>query len=362
MTNPALVLPWQDLHDFAKRVFVRVGLPEQDAVTEADTLLWANLRGVDSHGVVRISWYVENTHNGIMNPTPDIRVTVETPAIALIEADQAFGPVVTNQAADMAVEKAREVGIGWILVRNHTHQGTMGQYVQRIANHDMVGMIFVCSRPNTAPFGASAAGVSNNPLGLSAPAGRHPHLILDMATSLVAMGKVLIAREHGESIPVGWGLDENGNPAIDPRALATLLPVGGPKGSGMSLLFECMGSLMVSNPLLLPVLSGELAEGKTTGSHVGRMARHNQNSVVVAIDVSRFVDVEEYKAQVDQLIDRLKELPKADGFEEILMPGEREELCYAERKEAGIPVPPATIAGLRKVANDLNVEFIRGVG
>ncbi len=361
MTNQALVLPWQDLHDFTKRVFVRLGLPEQDAVTETDTLMWANLRGVDSHGVVRIPWYVENTQNGIMNPTPDIRVTVETPAIALIEADRAFGPVVTNQAADMAVEKAREVGIGWILVRNHTHQGTMGQYVQRIANHDMVGMIFVCSRPNTAPFGASAAGVSNNPLGLSAPAGRHPHLILDMATSLVAMGKVLIARERGESIPVGWGLDENGDPAIDPRALATLLPVGGPKGSGMSLLFECMGSVMVSNPLVLPVLSGELSEGKTTGSHVGRMARHNQNCVVVAIDVSRFVDVEEYKAQVDQLIDRLKERPKAEGFEEILMPGEREERFYAERLEAGIPVPTATIAGLRKVANDLNVEFIRGV-
>ena len=182
-----------------------------------------------------------------------------------------------------------------------------------------------------------------------------------MATSLVAMGKVLIARERGESIPVGWGLDENGNPAIDPRELATLLPVGGPKGSGMSLLFECMGSVMVSNPLVLPVLSGELSEGKTTGSHVGRMARHNQNSVVAAIDISRFTDVEEYKAQVDQLIDRLKELPRADGFDQILMPGEREELCYAERIKAGIPVPARTLSSLRKVAEDLNVEFIRGV-
>ncbi len=360
MTNQALVLPWQDLHDFAKRVFVRVGMPEQDAVTEADALAWANLRGVDSHGVVRIPWYVENVQNGIINPTPDIQITIETPAIALIEADRAFGPVVTNQAADLAVEKARGVGVGWILIRNHTHQGTMGQYVERIANHDMAGLIFVCGRPNTAPFGARAAGVSNNPVGISAPAGRHPHLILDMATSLVALGKVLMARERGESIPVGWGLDENGNPAIDPRALATLLPVGGPKGSGMSLLFECMASIMVSNPLLLPVLSGEVGEVKTTG-HVGRMARHNQNTVVAAIDVSRFTDVEEYKAQVDRLIDELKELPKAEGFEEILMPGEREELCYAERFEAGIPVPTATIAGLRKVANDLNVEFIRGV-
>jgi LDH2 family malate/lactate/ureidoglycolate dehydrogenase len=358
--DQAPVLPWQDLHEFAKRVFVRVGMPEQDAIAEADTLMWANLRGVDSHGVVRIPWYVENIHNGVMNPTPDIRVTVETPAIALIEADRALGPVVTNRAADMAVEKARGVGVGWILIRNHTHQGTMGQYVQRIANHDMVGLIFVCSRPNTAPFGARAAGVSNNPVGLSAPAARHHHLILDMATSLVAMGKVLIARERGESIPVGWGLDEHGNPAVDPRELATLLPVGGPKGSGMSLLFECMGSLMASNPMVLPVLSGELSEAKTT-RHVGRMARHNQNSVVAAIDIGRFVNVEEYKEQVDLLIDRLKELPRAEGFNEILMPGEREELCYAERKAAGIPIPARTLSSLRKVAEDLGVEFIRGV-
>jgi len=360
VTDQTLTLPWQDLHDFTKRVFIQVGMPEQDAITEADALTWANLRGVDSHGVVRIPWYVENVHNGVINPTPDIQVTVDTPAVALIEADRAIGPVVTNRAADLAVEKARGVGVGWMLIRNHTHQGAMGQYVQRIANHDMVGLIFVCSRPNTAPFGASAAGVSNNPLGLSAPAGRHPHLVVDMATSLVAMGKVLVARDRGESIPVGWGLDENGNPAIDPRALATLLPVGGPKGSGMSLLFECMGSLMVANPLVLPVLSGELGEAKTTG-HVGRMARHNQNCVVVAIDISRFTDLNAYKEEVDRLIDHLRELPKAEGFDEILMPGEREERSYAERLESGIPVPPATIAALKKTAQDLNIEFIRGV-
>jgi len=359
VTDQTLILPWKVLHDFSTRVFMAIGLPEDHARQEADTLLWANLRGVDSHGVVRIPWYVQNTQNGIMNTAPNIQVTVDTPAVALIEADQAYGPVVTNMAADMAVEKAREVGIGWILVRNHTHQGTMGQYAQRIANHDMVGIVFVCSRPNTAPFGARAAGVSNNPIGMSAPAGRHPHLILDMATSLVAMGKVLMARERGESLPLGWGLDEDGNPAIDPKDLATLLPVGGPKGSGMSLLFECMGSLMVSNPLVLPVLSGELQADKTV--HVGRMARHNQNSVVAAIDVSRFIDIAEYKEQIDRLIDHIKELPTAEGFDEILMPGEKEERCYTERIEKGIPVPPKTLDTLRKIASDLNIEFIEGV-
>jgi ureidoglycolate dehydrogenase (NAD+) len=135
--------------------------------------------------------------------------------------------------------------------------------------------------------------------------------------------------------------------------------VGGPKGSGMSLLFECMGSLMAGNPLVLPVLAGEVEEAKTY--HVGRMARHNQNCVVAAIDIARFTDIAAYKEQVDRLIDQLKALPKADGVDEILMPGEREERFYAERVKTGIPVPPSTIANLRKLAQELGVEFIRGV-
>ncbi|MFW6055851.1 MAG: Ldh family oxidoreductase [Chloroflexota bacterium] len=355
MTNQPRIFEWQQLHDFCTRVFTALGMPTDDAKMEADTLLWANLRGVDSHGVVRIPWYVENVRNGIINPTPDIKVTIDTPAVAMIEADRAFGPIVTNMAADMAVEKARQVGIGWILVRNHTHQGTMGQYAQRIAEQDMAGIVFVCSRPNVAPFGASKAGVSNNPIGLSAPARRHPHMVLDMATSAVAMGKVLVARDRGESIPESWGLDENGKPTTDPGALAALLPVGGPKGSGMSLLFECMGSIMAGNPLVLPVLSGEVETPSTT-SHVGRMARHNQNCVVAAVDISRFTDIDSYKEEVDRLIDHLKELPKAEGFDEILMPGEREEKVYQERIKSGIPVPARTLTSLEKIADELGVQ------
>ncbi len=359
MSDETRIFQWQELHEFAVRIFVAIGMPADDARMEADALIWANLRGVDSHGVVRIPWYVENAGKGIMNPRPDIRVTVDTPAVAMVEADRAFGPVVTNMAADMAVEKARQVGIGWILIRNHTHQGAMGPYVQRIANRDMAGLIFACSRPNMVPFGARVAGVNNSPLALSVPAGRHPPLIVDMATSVVALGKVLVARDRGVSIPEGWGLDENGNPTTDPKELAALLPMAGPKGSGMALLFECMASIMAGNPLVLPVLSGELDETRTTG-HVGRMARHNQNCVIAAIDISRFIDLDTYKEEVDQLVDRLKTLPRAEGVDEILMPGEREEKVYAERMKSGIPVPSGTLAALEKVAAELHIPFIGG--
>ncbi|MBN1152367.1 MAG: Ldh family oxidoreductase [Dehalococcoidia bacterium] len=360
MEDKTRVFQWKELHEFVTRIFAAVGMPEEDAVTEANMLMWANLRGVDSHGVVRVPWYVENVRNGVMNPRPTIEVTLETPAVALIEADRAFGPVITTQAADLAIRKAREVGIGWILIRNHTHQGAMGPYVQRIAEQDMAGLLFACARPNMVPFGARVAGVNNNPFALSVPAKRHPPLLLDMATSVVALGKVLVARDRGVQMPEGWGVDEDGNPTTEPGALAALLPVGGPKGSGMALLFECMGSLMASNPLLLPVLSGELSETKTY--HVGRMARHNQNSVIAAIDISRFTDITAYKNEVDDLIDHLKRLPRADGFDAILMPGEREERVHTERWENGIPVAEGTLAALEKIATELNIPFLRPAG
>jgi len=360
VTDQHHLVPWQDLHDFITRLCTGIGMPENHAAQEADALIWANLRGVDSHGVARLPWYIENTRTGVMNPNPSIEVRVDTPAIALVEADRAFGPIVTNMAADMAVEKARAVGIGWVLIRNHTHQGAMGPYVQRVSNSDMAGLMFACSQPNMAPYGARVAGLNNTPFALGVPAKRHPSLLLDMATSLVALGKVIVARDRGDEIPADWGLDEHGNPTTDPSTLVALMPVAGPKGSGMALLFECMGSIMSSNPLILPVLAGEATLESTTGS-AGRMATHNQNSVIAAIDIAHFIDIEQYKAEVDSLIDHLKALPKADGFEEILMPGERAQRCYDERVKTGIPLPSGTIEALRKAADGVGVEFIRGV-
>ena len=348
--------PWQEVHDFARRIFIGIGMPEEDATIEADTLIWANLRGVDSHGVVRIPWYVETVSSGIMNPRPHVKVLVDTSAVAMIEADRAFGPIVTNLAADMAIEKAKQVGIGWILIRNHGHQGAMGPYVQRIANSDMAGLIFACSPPNMVPFGSRVAGLNNCPFALSAPARRHPPLILDMATSVVALGKVFVARDRGESMPADWGVDADGNPTTDPNALAALLPVGGPKGSGMALLFECIASLMVSNPLVLPFLS--IRDGEANSAeHASHLAKHNQNCVIAAIDISHFADIDEYKGQVDGIVDHLKALPKANGFDEILMPGEREERVHAERLRSGIPIPAGTLRALEKTAADLNIKF-----
>jgi LDH2 family malate/lactate/ureidoglycolate dehydrogenase len=356
------------LTEFVKEVFVRVGMSPEDAETEAAVLLWANLRGVDSHGVLRIPWYVSNVDRGIMNPKPDIRVVKETPATLVIEADQAFGPVVTVFAMNKVMAKAKEVGIGWAFICNHTHQGAMGYYSQMAANNDMAGLAFVCGPPNMAPHGARAAGISNSPITIAVPAKRRRVLFLDMATSVAARGKIWLAVDKGVPIPEGWALDKEGNPTTDPRQAAVFLPIAGPKGSGLALMFECLSSVMVGNPLLEPVLSGGKVESspqtktpEVKGSHPDHIPRPIQNSVVAAIDIATFTDVESYKEHIDNLIDGLKALPRAEGVTEIFVPGEPEERTFDDRSRSGIPLPEGTIRNLRSIAERFEIELPSGL-
>jgi LDH2 family malate/lactate/ureidoglycolate dehydrogenase len=337
---------WEALQEFARAVFLRVGLPPEGAAVEAEVLVWANLRGVDSHGVLRIPWYVECVDAGQMNPRPAIQVLMETPATLVIDADRAFGPVVTTFAMERVMEKARTVGLGWAFLRDTTHQGAMGYYPLMAAKEGMAGLAFVCSPPNMAPYGARAAGVHNSPIAIAVPGKRHPPLVLDMATSIAAGGKLRLAIDKGIPIPDGWALDRDGHPTTDPRQATILMPSGGSKGSGLALMFECLSSLMVGNPLLLPALLAEPSD-----------RRHIQNGVVAAIDIGAFTDVERYKGEIDRLILALKALPRAAGTDEILVPGEPEERAYEDRVRHGIPIPEGTVRNLRTVAERFGVPL-----
>ena len=338
---------WRPLKEFTREVFIRMGLPPDDAETEATVLIWANLRGVDSHGVLQVPFYIEEIEGGYMNLKPNIQVVKETPAALLIEADHAFGPVVTTFAMNQVMGKAKEGGISWAFIRNTSHQGAMGYYPLMAADRGMAGIAFVCTPPLMAPYGARVAGVDNSPIAISVPAKRHPPLVLDMATSVAALGKITLAMDKGTAIPEGWALDQDGTPTTDPGKVAALLPFGGPKGSGLALMFECLSSVMVGNPLLEPVLLGYK---KSEGHQV-------QNSVVIAIDIGTFTDVEDYKEHIDNLIDGLKALPRAEGVSEIFVPGEPENRIYDDRSRNGIPLPKGTILRLRRVAERLDIRF-----
>ena len=368
MAQDEIRVAWEPLKKFTKEVFVRAGMNTKHATTEAEALIWANLRGVDSHGILRIPWYIQNIDNGVMNPKPNIKVVKETPATVLIDADRALGPVVTVFAVHRVIEKAKEVGIGWALVCNLTHQGALGYYSQMIAQKGMAGIVFVCNPPNMAPYGAKAAGVANSPIAISVPAKRHRPLNLDMATSIVAGGKLWLAVDKGVSIPEGWALDKDGNPTTDPKKYVCLLPVSGYKGSGLALMFECLSSIMAGTPLLEPTLLGTASHIRSQGKSEVKWkrpgytkARHNQNSVVAAIDIGNFTDLGDYEDHIDNLIDGIKALPKAEGFKEIFVPGELEERTSIERSKNGIPLPKGTVSNLRSIAERFVIKLPSGM-
>jgi LDH2 family malate/lactate/ureidoglycolate dehydrogenase len=346
MSEQQVIVQWKDLQDFVEKVFIKVGMPVEDAQIEAEVLVWANLRGVDSHGVLKIHWYIDNFEKGLMNPRPNIKTVWESSATLLIEADRALGPVVTVPAMQKVMAKAKDVGIGWCQIRNVTHQGAIGYYSQLAANNDMAGVVIACHPPNTAPFGACAPGVHNSPIAISVPCKSCAHINLDMATSIAAGGKIDLAIDKDSPIPLGWALDKDGNPTTDPKLVGALIPIAGPKGSGLALLFECLTGLMVGNPLLEPVL-----EGRRPASH------HIQNSIVAAIDIAHFTDVEHFKVHADRLIAGIKSLPKAEGFEEILVPGEMEERICAQRLNNGIPLPEGTINNLKEICDKYSLNL-----
>jgi LDH2 family malate/lactate/ureidoglycolate dehydrogenase len=340
----------EELKRFMRAVFVKAGFTPEGAEAQADVLVWANLRGVDSHGAQRISWYLELVDKGHMKPRPNIRIEKETPATLLIDADYAPGPVVTVLAMRKVIEKARNVGIGWAVIRNTLHQGAMGYYALMAANEGMAGIAIVCNPPNMAPYGARAGGVHNSPIAICVPGKRHRPLMLDMATSVAAGGKLDVAKDKGIPIPLGWALDKDGKPTTDPKLAEMLLPAGGGKGSGLAMLFECLTSLFVGNPLLTPVFQGK-PNAKV----------HHQNSVVAAVDIATFTDLEQYKANADAIVDGIKALPPAEGFTEVLVPGEPEERVHAERAVQGIPLPEGTVLKLKKASERFGVALPAGL-
>jgi ureidoglycolate dehydrogenase (NAD+) len=342
-----VVVPWQDLWQFTKDIFLQVGLSPEEAEIEADVLVWANLRGVDSHGVRAIPLYVKMVQDGFFKTDAQVRTVHETPAVLVVDGDHGFGPVITVHAMEHVMAKARQVGFAWGFLRNITHQGAIGYYALMAAKENMAGLAWVCGGPNMAPYGARARGTHNSPIAIAVPGNEHPPLILDMATSVVAYGKLRVAIDKGEAIPDTWALDEDGQPITDAQDVAMLCPTGGYKGSGLALMFECLSSLLVGVPMLAPQLLDLEA----------KPPRGTQNGIVAAIDIGALTDIDGYKEEIDRLAGAIKALPKAEGFEHVFVPGEPEDRYREQRERDGIPLPEPVASSLREVAAELGVEL-----
>jgi ureidoglycolate dehydrogenase (NAD+) len=333
-----------ELHAFTSAIFVAAGVSPAHADEWATMLIWANLRGTDSHGIIRIPRYIDLLRAKSINPSPNMRIERKAGAAVVLEADRAPAAVAMTRAMAEAIACAREVGVGWCAARNITHTGAIGYFAIQAAEAGFAGIAMSASGPMMAYPGTRVAAVSSNPIAFAVPRKNGRPYLIDFSTGVVANGKIMGAKDRGEKIPLGWGLDAEGHDTTDPRAVETLLPLGGAKGAGLSFMIECLTSLLLSQPRIAPDLEDRSIEDNPF-----------LNGSVVAVNIAAFGDPEQFKSEAARLGRAIAGLPRADGVDRIFLPGERGDAIRAEREASGIPIPKGTWQRIAKVADALGV-------
>ncbi|MFG6147735.1 ureidoglycolate dehydrogenase [Halobacillus sp. B23F22_1] len=302
---------------------------QEHAEVVADVLVHADLRGVSSHGVLRTEHYVKRMTQGGMNANPRFDATKKGSSALMYDGDNGMGHVITKNAMDEAIKLSKENGIGIVGIVNSSHCGALSYFAQQAADQETISMIMTHTDSAVVPFGGAEPFFGTNPIAYGFPASQHRPVILDMATSNVALGKVLHARETGDSIPDNWGVDEKGNPVTDPNLVKYLLPSGGPKGYGLGLVVD----------VLTGILTGG-AFGPNISTMYGDYKKNRELShMIVTIDPGLFIDKNEFLNNMDQMIDDLHDVKPAEGFSSVLVPGEPEQLKEEKYKAEGIPIP-----------------------
>ena len=348
-------IPVQHLRDFVQRAGASAGIAGRDLDLFVNGVIESDLRGIDTHGIMRVPPYVRGFLAGELNSKPQVRVVRERGAIAVLDGDNGLGGIVGHAAMDRAIELAAIHGIGMVSMRNSNHSGMLAQFVQRAIAKDMIGY-FVSNGPAAmAPWGGLEQMLSNNPFAWGIPASARFPIILDMACSAAARGKIRLAAMKKEKIPFGWALDPEGNPTDDPNAAMTgfILPAGGYKGSGIAIVNEVIAAILPGAVLSMDASRRFLEQGATMFDswRIGHTA--------IAIDISAFEDVAEFKAKIDRFVDRLQASRRAKGCDTILMPGEPEELFRQTRLREGIPIADGVIAATTLLARDIGIEPIQ---
>jgi LDH2 family malate/lactate/ureidoglycolate dehydrogenase len=305
----------------------------------------ADARGADAHGVFRLPQYVRRISSGGINRRPDIRLVEDHPATALLDGDNGMGHVVMSRATDIAIGKARQSGIGWVGVRRSNHAGPAALYATMPLEHQMIGLYLAIGNANhMAPWGGTEALLSTNPIAIAVPAGKHPPVVLDMATTTAAYGKVKQKARRGEPIPEGWMIDGDGQPLTDPLRVTegSLLPAGGYKGYGLAFMFG----------LLAGTLNGAAFGRSVVDFNADSVTATNTGHTIAAIDVASFADVAAFKAQVDAVCDEIRNSAQLPGAAPIRIPGESSAAARTRNLGAGIGVSEDLLAELNQLAAD----------
>lgn len=339
------------LEEFVGEVLAKAGLEPGHAAISARLMVQADARGADAHGVFRLPQYVRRIREGGINTHPQIRMVQDHPATAVLDGDNGMGHVVMSRAAELAIDKARSGGVGWVGVRYSNHAGPAALYASMPAEQSMIGLYLAIGNANhMAPWGGTEPLLSTNPIAIAVPAGEHPPVVLDMATTNVAYGKVKRKARAGEPIPPGWMIDRHGQPLTDPARTGegTLVPAGGYKGYGLALMFG----------LIAGTLNGAAFGRSVVDFNADYTTVTNTGHAIVALDIARFCDVAAFRAQVDAACTEIAGSARVPGGEGIRIPGERSARVLADSLGAGVPLSADLVADLNELAVSLGVPSL----
>lgn len=351
-TPEQIIVSENSLKQFCTSAFMAAGMPPEQADAVAVNLIEADLQGVTSHGVVRLPIYVQRLCAGAVNPCPRIQVAHETPTTAVIDGDNGMGQWVGMRAMRTAVEKAQSGNCVFVSVRNSNHYGAAGYYARMAVPHNMIGFTFTIGGINHMTAWGGAQGIlGNNPFAVALPAGNERPVVLDMACSTAARGKIIVAAKDGTPIPDDWATGPDGRPTTDPvEALkGFMLPIGGPKGYSLTLVIG----------LLSTMLSGAAFGSEVTHMYDDLERPQNIGHLFGVLPVASFEPVEIYKRRMDKAIREVRNTDRAPGVERIYLPGEREELLAEERRRCGIPISTAVWSELQELADRLGTTLRR---
>jgi L-2-hydroxycarboxylate dehydrogenase (NAD+) len=341
-----------ELEGFIARALASAGIPPDDATQVAALMAEADARGGDAHGIFRLQQYVKQLQSGGINARPNIRIVSERAGTALIDGDNGLGHLVMKRAAELAIEKARQCGIGWVGTRHSNHSGSAQLYARMPAEKDMIGLYFCVGNANLLPpWGGTEVLLSTNPISIAVPAWKHPPIVLDMATTNTAFGKIRLKAQRNEPMPEGWMIDRQGQPLTDAKRASEgfLVPVGGAKGYGLALMFG----------LLAGTLNGAAFGRDVVNYTVDSKTPSNTGQAMIALDIATFADVDTFKQNVDELWDVMKASPTLPGVDEVRLPGEHSAKLYDERMADGVPLGPDLRKVLDELADRLGIERLQ---
>ncbi len=347
-TTTPLRVPAQKLEAFIARAMGAVGVPPGDARIIGELMTRADVQGSEGHGIFRLPQYIRRIKGGAVNVKPDIRVVREAAGMALVDGDNGMGHLVMRFATERAIEKAKDAGVAWVGVRWSNHAGPASLYATVPLAHDMIGLYLAVGNANhLPPWGGLDMLLSTNPIAVAVPAGEEPPIILDMATTVAAYGKVKTKAQRGEMMPEGWMMDRQGRPLTDPKRAneGFLLPIGGYKGYGLALIFG----------LLAGTLNGAAMGRDVVDFNADDATPTNTGHVIVAINIEAFQPVAEFKKSMDALIRDLRNSQRLPGVERIRLPGEGSHAARADRTRNGIPLPAPLLSALNQLAAELKI-------